>query len=285
MTGSGNIGESWSTHQLTEFLALIASFSDERSAIERAIERAAETLDSEVAALIDGGEIIASVGFPEDANVAEVAEVVSGHRARLELSGVGELHAVAVPVGDEGARCLMVGRRAEPFAGDELDLLRGMGRVLDLGLRTLRQVDVERGLRSDSERQAEENSRLLLALRERQVLLERLGSVQRAIVAQRALHEVFDAIVEGACELTGDEVAILRLRDPDGGARTTVVASIGASQDAHVQAPYRQRRARPARDDRGQARRGGRGRGTRAHRAARRMGGGRPLGRDGRPGL
>ena len=226
-------GESWSTHQLTEFLALIASFEDERSAMGRAIERAAEALDAEVAAVIDGDGIVASVGLPGDKPpLAELREVAAGTRSSLHLPDIGEAHATAAAVDEEQRSCLIVARRGDPFAGDEFDLLRGMGRVLALGLRTLRLVDVERALRSGSESQGEENARLLVALRERQVLLERLGSVQRAIVAKRALHEVFDAIVEGACELTGDDVAVLRLRDPDGGNRTTVVASLGVGQDS-----------------------------------------------------
>jgi diguanylate cyclase (GGDEF)-like protein len=93
-----------------------------------------------------------------------------------------------------------------------------------------RLLENERTLREESERQASENARLLGALRERQVLLERLSQLQRAIVDQLPVHEVLEAAVEGACELLGDEVGVLRLVDPDDPAHTTVVAASGAEE-------------------------------------------------------
>jgi diguanylate cyclase (GGDEF)-like protein len=92
-------------------------------------------------------------------------------------------------------------------------------------------LERERALRAESERQAAENARLLDALRERQVLVERLAQLQRAIVDRKPLHEVLDVVVEGVCELLGDEVGALRLIDPDDPSRTTVVASTGIGED------------------------------------------------------
>ncbi len=86
----------------------------------------------------------------------------------------------------------------------------------------------ERALRSDSERQANENAHLLEALRGRQVLLERLAQLQRAIVDRLPVHEVLEAAAEGACELLGDDIGVLRLTDPDDPSHTMLVASIGA---------------------------------------------------------
>jgi diguanylate cyclase (GGDEF)-like protein len=108
-------------------------------------------------------------------------------------------------------------------------LLRRMGRVLNLRLR------------SDFERQASENARLLEALRERQVLLERLSQLQRGVVDRVPVHEVLEAVVDGLCELLGDEVGVLRLLDPDDPEHTTVVASVGAEPEL-----LGQRRRQPA---------------------------------------
>jgi diguanylate cyclase (GGDEF)-like protein len=83
----------------------------------------------------------------------------------------------------------------------------------------------------DADRQASQNARLLAALRERQVLLERLSRLQRSIVDRRSLHEVLDALVESACELLGDDVGVLcRSDDPDSPAE--LMAAIGVSQEA-----------------------------------------------------
>ena len=116
----------------------------------------------------------------------------------LAVPGAGECEAVSVPLEDDRPLHLVVARRAdEPFQTEELGLLRGMGRVLTLGLRNLRLLENERALRSGSERQASENARLLGALRERQVLLERLAQLQRGIVDRLPVHEVLEAARRG----------------------------------------------------------------------------------------
>jgi diguanylate cyclase (GGDEF)-like protein len=220
----------WPTQQFAEFLSLISCFNDERTATRRGIEHVAEVLDAEVAALVRGGSVIASVGFADGRVPVELlVAVADGTRQALDVPGAGECPAVSVPLEDDRPLHLVVARRGdEPFQGDELGLLRGMGRVLTLGLRNLRLLENERALRSGSERQANENARLLEALRERQVLLERLAQLQRGIVDRLPVHEVLEAAVEGACELLGDDVGMLRLTDPDDPDHTTLVASLGA---------------------------------------------------------
>ena len=85
----------------------------------------------------------------------------------------------------------------------------------------------ERALRADSEEQAEQNSQLLDSLRERQVLLERLAQLQRGIVDRLPVHEVLEAVVEGACELLDCGVGILWIADPDDPDHAAAVAAIG----------------------------------------------------------
>ena len=85
----------------------------------------------------------------------------------------------------------------------------------------------ERSLRADSEQQAHENARLLEALRERQVLLERLTQLQRGIVDRLPVHEVLEAVVEGACELLDCRVGVLWIADPDDPDHATAVAAMG----------------------------------------------------------
>ena len=106
-----------------------------------------------------------------------------------------------------------------------------MARALALALRMQRLLDNERALRSRSERQTEENERLLATLRERQMLLERLSRIQRSIVSHAGLDEVLDRIVNGAAELLGDEVVGLRLIDNDKPGEMVLVASAGNDSD------------------------------------------------------
>ena len=229
MTASGNPGGA--IQQLAEFLALFTTFDSESAAMPRAVERAGEVLDADAAVLIsDEGIVFATVAPADQAPREQLREILEGSRSTIELPGRGRAHAVASPVDDDG-RVLILARAAEEFTRDELDLINGMGHVIGLGLRTLGLVDAERRLREDYEGHAAENEKLLAALRERQVLLERLGGIQRLVVGQHALPEIFEQVIEAACQLTGDEVGVVRLRDADVSGRTRVAASLGLSQE------------------------------------------------------
>ncbi len=89
----------------------------------------------------------------------------------------------------------------------------------------------ERALRADSEEQAEQNAELLDSLRERQVLLERLAQLQRGIVDRLPVHEVLEAVVEGACELLDCGVGILWIADPDDPDHAAAVAAVGEDDE------------------------------------------------------
>jgi diguanylate cyclase (GGDEF)-like protein len=89
----------------------------------------------------------------------------------------------------------------------------------------------ERAMRADSEHQASENARLLDAFRERQVLLERLAQLQRGIVDRLPVHEVLEAVVEGACELLDCRVGIMWIADPDDPDHTTAAATMGVDDE------------------------------------------------------
>jgi len=88
----------------------------------------------------------------------------------------------------------------------------------------------ERALRADSDEQAEQNAELLDSLRERQVLLERLAQLQRRIVDRLPVHEVLEAVVEGACELLDSSVGILWIADPDDPDHAAAVAALGGDE-------------------------------------------------------
>ncbi|MDX6697158.1 MAG: hypothetical protein QOE65_555 [Solirubrobacteraceae bacterium] len=193
--------ESWSTQQLAEFLALVSSFPDEASAVRGAVERAAEALDAEVAAIVSCGGLDASIGFPAGtAPAAELAAIGARDTAETDLPGLGRCSSVAVDLEAADSGRLLVARvGGGGFSREETDLLRGMARVLTLTRRML----------------------------QRQALLECLSNVQRMIASRASRHEVLDAVVEGASRLVGDETAALRLVDPLDPRAMVVVASAG----------------------------------------------------------
>jgi diguanylate cyclase (GGDEF)-like protein len=223
------LGESWTTQQLVEFLSLVSSFPDEQSAICGAVERAAEALEAEVGAVVSDGQLLASTGFSaENVPAGLLVAAGEGRMGTLEVPGAGTCAVISVPLEDRLPGYLLLARGGgEAFTRQETNLLRGMGRVLTLALQTLRVLGDERALRERSDEQASENARLLVTLRERQQLLERLSKIQRSIVQRATLTEVFDAIVVGAAECLGVEAIGLRLLDTEDEEWTELVAARG----------------------------------------------------------
>jgi diguanylate cyclase (GGDEF)-like protein len=227
---------SWSTQQLIEFLASITALTDEESAIREGVQRAAEALEAEVGALV-GADSVYSVGFPRDQTPEQtLREASASSVATLDIAGLGTAMTIAAPFDDLPGGRLMVARVSDlPFLASEAALLRGMGRVLGLAIRSLRVLAAERSLRRESEQQAAENARLLSSLRDRQELLERLTRIQRSIASRAPLEDVLAAIVAGAAELLGDEIVGLRRIDPADPQTLELLASFGLDEELRAQ--------------------------------------------------
>ncbi len=219
----------WSTHQLTSFLALVSSAEDERSASQMAVERTAEALEAEVAALVRGREVVAGVGFPADHELEHaLADVAANEAVSLVIPSLGACPAFAVAVEDDAPVSIVIARgRREGFTAEERQLARGMARVLGLSLRLFRVAAAERAQRDEAETQALLNQRLLESLQERQELLERLSRIQRSIAHGAAREEIFEAICRDAVELLGDELVGLRLIASDEPSTLELVAVVG----------------------------------------------------------
>jgi energy-coupling factor transporter ATP-binding protein EcfA2 len=179
----------WHAHQLAEFLGNISAYDSEPAALDGAVERAAEAMEAEVAAVVRDGVVLASVGFRAGhvpvAAVAAAAAASDGPGG-LDVPGVGRCPTVTVAVNDDTA--LLVARSGDTFTTEERLMLRAMGRILAQALRMLDTLAV---------------------LKERQTLLERLFRIQRSISHRMPIGEVLDSITQGAAELLGDEVARL----------------------------------------------------------------------------
>jgi len=202
---------------LAEFLAALSRCADQPSATRTAVENAAEALEAEVGAVLRDGELVTSVGFPTGkAPVAQLWEAVCGRRGEVQVPGVGLCHlTVATIDGAVPSHLLLARRPGEPFSVEENSFVRSMARVLSLTLEMLRIIEAERALRELSERQVLENARLLRSLQERQRLMEALSAIERAISRREPLQQILDTVTQGARQLLGDDVAGLRLIDPD----------------------------------------------------------------------
>jgi diguanylate cyclase (GGDEF)-like protein len=220
--------DSWSTQQLTEFVSLVGAFKDEAAAIRGGIERAAEALEAEVAAVVRDGEVLASIGFPvTDVPVGELVRAAAGELPNLDVPGVGSCVVLSAELADGAGRLVLARHGQESFSRQEANLLRGMARVLMLTLQSLHTLGAERLLRTRGEVQARENATLVESLRERQALLERLFKIQRSIVRRARLETVLDTIVAGAGELLRADAVGLRMLDPQDPGSTVLLAVIG----------------------------------------------------------
>src|SRR5689334_4936987 len=145
MSGVGG----WSIQQLVEFLAAVSSRGDGPATMRTAVERAAEALDAEVGALVVDGRVVTSVGFAAgDVPEAELAAALEADT--IELPGLGPCVATRAPVAPEGAMVL-ARQGGESFSRADVNLLRGMARVLSISLRSLALLEEERQLRSEME--------------------------------------------------------------------------------------------------------------------------------------
>lgn len=230
----------WSTQQLAEFLALVSSFESEAAAALGAVERVAEALDAEVAAIVSGGKLIAAVGYREDSvPVDELAAVASGATRDLMVPGVGVCQAAVAPLEHpQDATIILARGGADPLSREEMSVLRGMARVASMTMRMLSLLGEERAAREESQLRAAENARLLTALTERQSLLEWLLNEQAALqrvatLVARAVDQdvVFTAVaVEVAGLASADVVQIYRYE-----ASSAVRVAVWGAREAFVE--------------------------------------------------
>jgi diguanylate cyclase (GGDEF)-like protein len=194
--------------QLVELLELVSSFSDEDSAAQSAVERAAAVLEAEVAAVVLDGHVVRSVGFPAGSiPTADLVEIALGRRDSLDLPRLGKCWAIAAELaGQEHSHLVLARSGDEGFSPAEWNLLRGMARILDLSLQMLRTMD---------------------SLRQRQRLMEHLYDIQRSISRRMPLQEVLETVVRCVKELLGDNIVGLWLPDPGDFERLLLVANAG----------------------------------------------------------
>ena len=137
---SDEFSTAWSVHKLADFLEGVCECSDERTAFEGAIERAADAFDAEVAAIAVGEDIVVCLGVAADGPAARMLASAAAGNAELSLPDIGQCVTAVAPF-DNGAQRLILARRtSDPFQAGEMGLLRSMTRVIDLALKSLRLI-------------------------------------------------------------------------------------------------------------------------------------------------
>jgi len=210
--------------QLVELLAVVSSFPNEASAVQGAAERAAQTLEAEVAAVVYDGRVLAAVGFPVDETPHEdLIAVTRRERDYVMVPGFGPCHAIAAAWGGPNPGYLVLARHDGTFSVEEHNLVRGMARLLELTLTMLRTLHAEHEMRQ--------------SLQQRQRLLEHLFDIQRSISRRRPLQQTLDAITAAAQDLLGADLAVLWLRDPHDASRARLASQVGLAEDRAKRLP------------------------------------------------
>ena len=136
----------WATSQLAEFLAAVSASSGRSAAVAVAIQRAAEAIDAEAAAVITNGSVEAVVGFGSS-SVPEAAliDATVGHGSTIDVPGAGACSTLVAPLDDFASPSTLVVARSGGgnFTPEERILVRAMARTLGLTLRTMRRTREE----------------------------------------------------------------------------------------------------------------------------------------------
>ena len=202
----------WSALQLSEFFSAITRAGTIASAARIAVQRATESTDAEVAAVVCGDDVPASVGLGRDPSPSSFTSLAPG-AGTTTFPGCGPMHLTVHVLDRDTTERLIIARADEPFAAEERQMLQGMARVLGLALRSLRTLEAERRLRQEREREAAARLELVEALERRERLLETLLRVQRHANQRTPLAEILDMITAGAAGLIDGMTAALVLRD------------------------------------------------------------------------
>lgn len=162
---------SWSLHLLSEILSAFSA--DDPENLLSVVNRVAEAVDAEVAAILHSGEIRWSVGLgPADLQSLQVGRE---REAAVLPIAAGELFTYWAPMGPAGR--LVVGRLDHPFDLEERSLLRAMARSIHHSLQLLDAISAEQQSRLKARHQAHHDA--LTGLPNRQGLLllqERISS-------------------------------------------------------------------------------------------------------------
>ena len=194
----------WNTQQLAEFLEAVSSSESESSAAHAAVERAAEALDAEVAAIVRDREVVAAVGYPDGAApVDELSAVVPGQPGgTIDVPGVGRCPAAGVSLKHPPRAMFVVARSgSQGLSPEEAGLLRGMAGATSLTMRMVRLLGEERAARDEL---AASRARIVEAADQTRRRIERDlhdGIQQRLVTLALDLRGVRDAAAPGQREL------------------------------------------------------------------------------------
>ncbi len=170
---------SWSLHLLSEILSAFST--EDPDNLRNVVNRVAESVDAEVAAILCEGQITWCIGLSETDQI-QLLEQAKQQPSIIPIRS-GDLHACWAPMGSSDV--LFVGRLGERFDLEERALLRAMARSIELSMIMLRAVSSERQARNDAYQQATHDA--LTGLPNRRMVLDHLRATIDHLVADAGL--------------------------------------------------------------------------------------------------
>jgi len=160
---------SWSLHLLSELLSAFSTEDPEN--LRHVLNRVAEAVDAEMAAIITGGQLEGCIGLAE----SERQLLLEGMAEEPPLLSIkaDRLQALWAPLGRDDR--LLVGRLGVAFDLEERSLLRAMARSSELSLSLMQAISAERQARLDASHQASRDA--LTGPPNRTLVLEELAAL------------------------------------------------------------------------------------------------------------
>ena len=170
---------SWSLHVLSEILSAFST--EDPDNLRNVLNRVAESVDAEVAAIICERSINWCIGLSED-DQQLLLEELNNQPSDINIRS-GTLRTCWAPMGPNDL--LFVGRLGERFDLEERSLLRAMARSIELSIKMLTAVSSERSARKNALFQATHDA--LTGLPNRRMVLERLQATIDNLSADSSL--------------------------------------------------------------------------------------------------
>ncbi|HEX6403149.1 MAG TPA: GAF domain-containing protein [Pseudonocardiaceae bacterium] len=200
----------WSTQQLAEFLAALSAAGTEAAAALATVERTAEELDAEIAAIVCGDQLLSAVGYPDSAvPVAQLAAVAPGVEGQLAVPRLGVCSATAVQLEHPPGARLVVARCGTGLDAQEASLLRGIAHASSITMRMLHLFDEERAARQDSA----QRQRQLEQLASEQAALRRVATL---VAGGASPSQTWSAVAAEVGQLLGADVTMVLRYELDG---------------------------------------------------------------------
>jgi signal transduction histidine kinase len=201
----------WLVERLARLLDAVRTASDDASTASAAVlDELVASLRADLAAVVASGAVVALAG-PAAVRVTAgdvVAATTAGPGA--DVNGVGACDVALGELHQSGYDRVVVLRSQGTFSRRERSVVALAARALDLALHF-------------------DRSELVATLTKRDHLLDNLGRIERSISQRTPLGEVLATITDALSHMLGDEVALLRLLDPEDPGSLILVADSGVS--------------------------------------------------------